>query len=365
MSGIPGGSGRCRIDLLDGGDDEDSGDLALMSNDAQLDDEEREVKQSIAKHRFESVYGIEGDEGQVSADLRKSRSWFSKQSNSKVRASIAGRFLLKRETEVRASTQSKTPEAAKSTAQHYADFASGIFSSDYVPNASGLADSAVANKQDLASKVSAAEQREGPFKKSRTTIEEIEAKADGKAVQLDDIKLELPSNLKGGAAKQPERTLIESGHSEVLAQVEEQKKPEAAKSSQEGSKSGQVQPAPGIDELVLPNNPGGQSTTGKEVAEAPKPIPKEENVKVDNFVSEEQKQGKEKDKERRKKSSRFTSQKPAADDSQTEIPEDLGRAPRPQSVVSTTQLSGHAASFSESRQSIPQGFMASGPIPAH
>lgn len=116
VSGVSGGTGRCRIDLLDGGDDEDSGDLALMSNDAQLDDEERQVKQSIAKHRFESVYGIEGDEGQVSADLRKSKSWFSKQSNSRVRASIAGRFLLKRETEVRASVQSKTPEAAKSTA---------------------------------------------------------------------------------------------------------------------------------------------------------------------------------------------------------------------------------------------------------
>jgi hypothetical protein len=114
-SGVSGGTGRCRIDLLDGGDDEDCGDLSMLNNDEQLDDEERQIKQSLTRHRFESVYGIEGDEGQVSADLRKSRDWFSKKSNSKVRSSIAGKFFQKRETEI-LSMHSKTPEAAKSKA---------------------------------------------------------------------------------------------------------------------------------------------------------------------------------------------------------------------------------------------------------
>ena len=49
--------------------------------------------------KFESIFGIEGEESAVSAGLRKSRDFFSKKSSSKIRSSIAGKFLFKRETE--------------------------------------------------------------------------------------------------------------------------------------------------------------------------------------------------------------------------------------------------------------------------
>lgn len=87
---------------------------------------------------------------------------------------------------------------------------------------------------------------------------------------------------------------------------------------------------------------------------------------MDNFVDEEQKQSKEK--ERRKKNLRFTNQKPPVDESQAEISVDLGRAPRPQSVVSTGQpaAAGTATgSFYDSHGSSLQGLVPAGPIPAH
>jgi hypothetical protein len=164
-SGVSDGTGRCRIDLLDGGDDDDCGDLSMLNNDEQLDDEERQIKQSLTRHRFESVYGIEGDEGQVSADLRKSRDWFSKKSNSKVRSSIAAKFFQKRETEI-LSLHSKTPEAAKSKAAE--GYGPGdIFNSDYIPNNNILAVSELLIKQGSPDKSEAElRARDNPFKNS-------------------------------------------------------------------------------------------------------------------------------------------------------------------------------------------------------
>jgi len=92
---------------------------------------------------------------------------------------------------------------------------------------------------------------------------------------------------------------------------------------------------------------------------------------VDNFVDEEQKQSKEK--ERRRKNSRFTNYKPPVDESQAEISVDLGRAPRPHSVVSTGQPvatgaannNNNTGSFYDSHGSSLQGLIPAGPIPAH
>jgi len=56
------GTGKYKIDLLDGNDEEDQQDLSLNNDDAALDEDEKKVKQSIKLQKFENVFGIEGDE---------------------------------------------------------------------------------------------------------------------------------------------------------------------------------------------------------------------------------------------------------------------------------------------------------------
>jgi isopenicillin N synthase-like dioxygenase len=84
-------SGKHKIDLLDVEDEEEE--------PQDLDEDEKIIKLNIKKNNFESIFGIEGQESAVSAGLRKSRDFFSKQSSSKLRTSIAGKYFFKRETE--------------------------------------------------------------------------------------------------------------------------------------------------------------------------------------------------------------------------------------------------------------------------
>ena len=55
--------------------------------------EEKEVKNSVHLNAYNKVFGIEGEESIMSANLRQSKDWFSKKSNSRVRSSIAGKFF--------------------------------------------------------------------------------------------------------------------------------------------------------------------------------------------------------------------------------------------------------------------------------
>lgn len=86
-------SGKYKIDLLDNMDEDE------LDEPQDLDEDEKIIKQNIKKNKFESIFGIEGEESAVSAGLRKSRDFFSKKSSSRLRSSIAGKFLIKRETE--------------------------------------------------------------------------------------------------------------------------------------------------------------------------------------------------------------------------------------------------------------------------
>ena len=54
--GVSGDTGRYKIDLLDGVNDEEE------YGDEEMDDDEKKIKQSIKRSNFESVFGIEGDE---------------------------------------------------------------------------------------------------------------------------------------------------------------------------------------------------------------------------------------------------------------------------------------------------------------
>ena len=92
-------SGKHKIDLLDNMDEDD------QEEPQDLDEDEKIIKQNIKKNRFESIFGIEGEESAVSAGLRKSRDNFSKKSSARLRSSIAGKFLIKRETESEFSTK--------------------------------------------------------------------------------------------------------------------------------------------------------------------------------------------------------------------------------------------------------------------
>ena len=83
-------TGKYKIDLLDG-NDEDGEDLTINNDD---DEEMKEVKHSVQQNRFENMFGLEGEESQISSNLRKSRDFFSKKSSHGIRTSIAGKFLL-------------------------------------------------------------------------------------------------------------------------------------------------------------------------------------------------------------------------------------------------------------------------------
>ena len=45
------------------------------------------------------MFGLEGEESQMSSNLRKSRDWFSKKSSQGIRKSIAQKFFMQRDTE--------------------------------------------------------------------------------------------------------------------------------------------------------------------------------------------------------------------------------------------------------------------------
>jgi len=62
-------------------------------NKEGIDAEEKEVKNSVHLNAYNKVFGIEGEESIMSANLRQSKDWFSKKSNSRVRSSIAGKFF--------------------------------------------------------------------------------------------------------------------------------------------------------------------------------------------------------------------------------------------------------------------------------
>ena len=89
-------SGRCQIDLLDGADDEDAD--GNLNNEDQMDEEERLVRDTFKSNAYESVFGVEGAESQVSSKLRQSRTFLSMRSLAGVRASIAGKFFSKKDT---------------------------------------------------------------------------------------------------------------------------------------------------------------------------------------------------------------------------------------------------------------------------
>jgi len=76
--------------------DNDDGLFEALNDDASVDDDK------ITQHRssqFERVYGLGGNESNISSDLRRSRDWFSKKSGTKARQSIAGKFRLRKDTE--------------------------------------------------------------------------------------------------------------------------------------------------------------------------------------------------------------------------------------------------------------------------
>ena len=81
-------SGKFKIDLLDNLEDDE------FDEPQDLDEDEKIIKQNFKKNKFESIFGIEGDESAVSSNLRKSRDFFSKKSSSKLRSSIASKFFL-------------------------------------------------------------------------------------------------------------------------------------------------------------------------------------------------------------------------------------------------------------------------------
>ena len=101
-------TGKYKIDLLDGNDEEDQQDLSLNNDDGE-DEDEKKIKANINLSKFENVFGIEGDESQQSANLRKSRDWFSKKSNSRIRTSIAGKFFQNKDSIIKRSPTQEYP----------------------------------------------------------------------------------------------------------------------------------------------------------------------------------------------------------------------------------------------------------------
>ena len=98
VKGAPGeGTGKYKIDLLDGNDEEDFGDLSVLDGGGDMDEDEKEVEQGLRQNKFESLFGLGGEEGVASSHLRESRDWRSKNANSRIRSSIAGKFFQQRE----------------------------------------------------------------------------------------------------------------------------------------------------------------------------------------------------------------------------------------------------------------------------
>jgi hypothetical protein len=57
-------SGKYKIDLLDNLDDDD------FDEPQDLDEDEKIIKQNFKKNKFESIFGIEGEESAISSNLR-------------------------------------------------------------------------------------------------------------------------------------------------------------------------------------------------------------------------------------------------------------------------------------------------------
>ena len=64
-----------------------------------MDEEEKNVQATFKTNTYESVFGVEGTESQVSSKLRQSRTFLSQRSAS-IRASIAGKFFMRKDEEI-------------------------------------------------------------------------------------------------------------------------------------------------------------------------------------------------------------------------------------------------------------------------
>ena len=70
---------------------------SLLHLTEKMDEEERQVRATFKSNKYESIFGLEGVESSVSSNLRKSRTYLSKQSLSGVRSSIASKFFSKKD----------------------------------------------------------------------------------------------------------------------------------------------------------------------------------------------------------------------------------------------------------------------------
>lgn len=86
---------KFKIDLLDGNDEEQE-DLNIHNDD---DDEVKAVKKSAQQHNFVSLFGLEDDPSKSISYLRKSRTRLGSKASGGVRSSIAGKFLMRKDTE--------------------------------------------------------------------------------------------------------------------------------------------------------------------------------------------------------------------------------------------------------------------------
>lgn len=80
------------------------------------------------------MFGLEGDESAVSSNLRKSRDWFSKKSSSRIRSSIAGQYMLRRETTtVESGSNLSVPIASQTPVSRSNTANMTPFESEYIP----------------------------------------------------------------------------------------------------------------------------------------------------------------------------------------------------------------------------------------
>jgi hypothetical protein len=96
--------GKYKIDLLDCNDEEQE-DLNIHNDD---DDEVKEVKKNAKQNNFVSMFGLEGESNSMISNLRKSRARVGSKASGGVRSSIAGKFLMKKDTESQRSDIAQT-----------------------------------------------------------------------------------------------------------------------------------------------------------------------------------------------------------------------------------------------------------------
>lgn len=81
--------------MLDGNEEEQE-DLNINNDD---DDEVKEVKKSAQQHNFMRMFSVEDDADSIISNLRKSRARMGSKASGGVRSSIAGKFLMRKDTE--------------------------------------------------------------------------------------------------------------------------------------------------------------------------------------------------------------------------------------------------------------------------